>query len=633
MITPSFFRKVRLLILLTFLPLASLFAASESYVQSLTGHLKKGDSVTVIDDKFQNLPLDQWNQLKHLSIDDIITFELRKDTSLNYHTKPFSCTLNVTIKYFTSRDQQTPTEIDNINLVVRYDTAKGKSYADVARYRFKNAFKVTVIINSINSPQWGDKLPDVFRLKDQIVVERKYPFDSRSKGNLHLGAFEPVEPMDLLVASGPNELEQPDPIGDPIGVQLVNGQLIISWDPSAFSGAEEYDLEWTFVDSMSVWGTAIENQYGGQGPFTIPAATETQWMTHNSTRVTVTYSPYTINLPYQSGYVLVRMRSATYQAVTNLRLTGGWVYTIDDQGHSAVAVVPYNERNLNWQYTGAFAEEGKRKEVTTYYDGSQRSRQSVMVNNSDLTYKSDGSLSPTAVVQETIYDLMGRPAVNILPAPTKSNILNYVPSFNQNNSNTPFNYANIHIDNGNNVTSCAISGDPMNTISGASQYYSPSNSFLDAQNLVNYYFNPYIPDAQQFPYSLTQYTPDNTGRVARQGGVGPILQAGGANDTRYFYGKPTITELQRMFGMEAGDASHYLKNMVIDPNGQASVSYIDANGKTIATALAGNAPPTMDSLPGNNSSAISPVNDVLIQPADFTIDAGNLLMSATSTYM
>ena len=170
MTTPCFFRKVRLLFLFLVMPLAGLFAASESYVQSLTGHLKKGDSLTVIDDKFLNLPLDQWNQLKHLSIDDIITFELRRDTLVKYYTRSFTCTLNVSIKYFTSRDDVNPKEIDSVQLVVKYDTTRGKSYVDVARYQFKNAFKVIVVINSINSPEWKDKLPDCFRLDRKSVV-------------------------------------------------------------------------------------------------------------------------------------------------------------------------------------------------------------------------------------------------------------------------------------------------------------------------------------------------------------------------------------------------------------------------------------------------------------------------------
>src|SRR5882762_22302 len=177
MMTKRFLTILRLSLLMSCLPFAGLMASSESYVQSITGHLKKGDSLTVIDDKFLNLPLTDWNRLKHLSIEDVVSFELRQDTALSFWTKSFSCTMNVTIKYYTSRDQQTPKEIDNIDLVVKYDTARGKSYPVVARYRFKDAFKVTVVINSISSPEWKDKLPDVFRLKSQIVVERKYPFD------------------------------------------------------------------------------------------------------------------------------------------------------------------------------------------------------------------------------------------------------------------------------------------------------------------------------------------------------------------------------------------------------------------------------------------------------------------------
>lgn len=629
MITSCFFRRVWLLLLMAVMPMAGLFAASESYVQSLTGHLKKGDSLTVIDDKFLNLPLDQWNQLKHLSIDDIITFELRHDTTLSYFTRSFSCTLNVTIKYWTSRDDQAPKEIDTVNLVIKYDTTRGKSYIDVARYQLKNAFKVTVVINSINSPEWKDKLPDCFRLKSQILVERKYPFDPQAKGKLHLGAFQPMDPKNLLASSGPNSPAETPPTD---ALQPVNGQLPISWNSADFSGAEEYDIEWTYVDMQSARGQAILTTYGGQGPFAIPENVEAQWMWHDATRVTVTSSPYTINLPYQDGYVLVRIRGVGYPTSPTLRVPGSWSYS-DDQGNTCVAYLSTaHQSNLNWQYTGSFAEEGKRREVITYFDGSQRDRQNITINNSDLTYKTDGTLSPTAVVQETIYDIMGRPTVSVLPAPTKSALLDYVPSFNLNSSGNPYSYADINPVQA--TTNCSIAGGPMSTSNGASQYYSPNNSFLDAQNLANFYFNPYIPDAQQYPFSVMQYTPDNTGRVARQGGVGPVLQTGSANDTKYYYGKPTLTELQRMFGQEVGDASHYLKNMVIDANGQAAVTFIDANNKTIATALAGPKPATMDQLPGGDqSTASSTLNDVLIQPTDFTVDAGALNMSATSTFL
>ena len=196
--------KNRILILLSLvvLPFASVWASTESYIQVLSGKIKKGDSCIVIDDKFLNMPLLDWNQVRHLSVDNIITFELRRDTALNYQTKSFSCTLNVTIKYFTSRDETTPKVIDNIDLKVKYDTASGKYYPVSTTYKFKDAFKVIVIVNSISSPEWGKDLPPVFRLSNQILIERKYPFDKSKAPPVMLSLSGwPVHGSDSLMNS------------------------------------------------------------------------------------------------------------------------------------------------------------------------------------------------------------------------------------------------------------------------------------------------------------------------------------------------------------------------------------------------------------------------------------------------
>lgn len=132
-----------------------------------------------MDDKFLNLPLDQWNLIRNLSVNNFITFELRQDTSIYYYNKPFTCTLKVSIRYFTSRDQLKPTEINDISLVVRYDTATGKFYPLYDRYSFKNAYKVTVVVNSITSPEWGEDLPAVFRIKTRSWCNVNIPLPSR----------------------------------------------------------------------------------------------------------------------------------------------------------------------------------------------------------------------------------------------------------------------------------------------------------------------------------------------------------------------------------------------------------------------------------------------------------------------
>jgi RHS repeat-associated protein len=100
------------------------------------------------------------------------------------------------------------------------------------------------------------------------------------------------------------------------------------------------------------------------------------------------------------------------------------------------------------------------------------------------------------------------------------------------------------------------------------------------------------------------------------------------------YGKPTQEELDRLFGNEVGNASHYMKNVVVDPNGQASVSYVDAHGRTIATGLSGPAPASLlplPSLPGATSDTMNLLNN--IREATKLVSTNTLLVTnATNTY-
>src|SRR5690606_4786267 len=64
----------------------------------------------------------------------------------------------------------------------------------------------------------------------------------------------------------------------------------------------------------------------------------------------------------------------------------------------------------------------------------------------------------------------------------------------------------------------------------------------------------------------------------------------------YYYGKPFQLKLDSLFASQVGYASHYKKNLVIDPNGQISVSYLDQEGRVIATALAGEAPDNLNEI-------------------------------------
>lgn len=627
------YKQKHLLILLSLvlLPFANLWASSESYIQTLSGKIKKGDSCTVIDDKFANLPLSEWNQIKHLSVDNLITFELRRDTSLFYQGKPFSCTLNITIRYFTSRDETTPHEIKNVELKVRFDTASGKFYPVTNSYSFKNAFKVTVIVNSISSPEWGDKLPPIFRIRNQIFVERKYPFDANKTA---VTAFSPA--AGGVSASGPaaesgfgDAAFAPPPPPGP----NANGQWTMSWQP--ITGVDEYDVEWTFIDYLDPRGkliTANSTWFDGTQLLAVPTTTEAAWMLHDATRVTVkgTVYSYAIDLPYTNGFVIARYRGVSYDPTYHLRTTAAWQYTDYTNSNHTLGIYlgTGHQQGLNWQFTSNFAEEGKRKELISYFDATLRPRQNETIINNDLDHT---SVRNTAVVAETMYDNMGRPTMDILPAPLTSTALAFYPGVNKNSAGQPYSRDDIASVGTNADGTCNITAGPLSNASGAGQYYSSGNTFL--ADVTNYFFAKYIPNADGKPFSLTEYTTDNTGRIRRQGGVGDSLQIG-MHDTRYFYGKPEgPRDLERLFGMESGDASHYEKNLVVDPNGGISVTYVNSNGKTVATALASNNPPNLDALPSSaTTSAQTNFTQTLIQPTDFTVDAGGLYKSSSTTF-
>jgi len=243
---------------------------------------------------------------------------------------------------------------------------------------------------------------------------------------------------------------------------------------------------------------------------------------------------------------------------------------------------------LNWQATITFSEDGKRKAIVRYYDGSLRSRQTVTKDNT----------TNTVVTAETFYDGQGRPAVQVLPVPGINNIISYIGGLNLFKSNTQLNLPNDQTLTDDPAKffdmqpiATAISITPaLATNTGASKYYSTSNPELSSGT------NAHIPDAEGYPYTVTRYMPDATGRVMAQSGVGAAMQMGKGHETKYYYGTPAQEELDGLFGTEAGNYTHYYKNMVKDANGQMTVSYTDMHGRTIASALAGDAPTNLVAL-------------------------------------
>lgn len=374
---------------------------------------------------------------------------------------------------------------------------------------------------------------------------------------------------------------------------LENGgtELRINW--ADIIEARYYELEWTWIDNYT-------------DDILVPASAQDIVLTvrdfeRNSTRIQTGDTSYRIPLIYSSGFVIYRLRAVGNFSVSedpslSKNKYSAWTsnpYNIEgpnltDWGTPEIGLYEIIEGqhsdNKNWQFQASYAEDGKKKEVVSYFDGSLRNRQTVTTINTDSN----------AIVGEVFYDAQGRPAIEVLPVPIGNNVLRFhngpngEGAFNLNGSGSPYSYLDFDLD-AQNLLDMESDDKKMSTSAGASNYYSPSNTLISG-------FKDQIPNANQYPFSQIEYTPDNTGRIRRKSGVGNTHKLGSSHEMEYYYGMPEQIELNRLFGYSAGNVSHYKKNMVLDPNGQLSISYLDPQGRTIATALAGASPINLEGL-------------------------------------
>ncbi len=371
----------------------------------------------------------------------------------------------------------------------------------------------------------------------------------------------------------------PTPTATPV---LNDKEIQITWNP--IEGAMSYDVEWTWIDGYD------ENEtIPLRLPETIPFTKRDFEL--NSTRIQTSKTQYTIPLIYSKGYLIYRVRAVgRFIEDTNVYRYGAWSEA-EEQTETAEnkleflsdwnAVYTINndhQGDKNWQFQASYAEEGKKKEVVSYFDGTLRNRQTVTRINSD----------DNIIVGEVVYDAQGRPAVEVLPVPTNGEAIDYTDNFNLNTEGETYSYQDFDT-NDRNILDQETTLKAMSTLNGASKYYSPANDIVST-------FKDRIPDAKKYPFSQIEYMPDNTGRIHRKSGVGINHQLGSTHEMEYYYGTPEQKELNRLFGYSVGHFSHYKKNTVIDPNRQASISYIDPQGRTIATALAGISPTNLDAL-------------------------------------
>lgn len=248
----------------------------------------------------------------------------------------------------------------------------------------------------------------------------------------------------------------------------------------------------------------------------------------------------------------------------------------------------------NWIYSRTFTEENKIAEQMTYVNGL------LQVQQSQRYLQSDDKI----LVNQTVYDFSGRPALTTLAAPVTNNAFRYVNRF-------------LQRDDGQLYTAEQFDSDerykyPAPISLGAlHDYYSDTNRDLS------------VPDAEGYPFTRALYYAEGTSRVKEISGVGathriktepredpPIEQI--SRTVKIYYSGVWDDELIPMFGDEAPADTSVYKIITLDPNKTASVVYINTAGETIATCLAnspGNAE-LLDPLPSREGS-LRPITGVI----------------------
>lgn len=548
------------LITLQLLGGASIAFASDDpvSVQVLRGR----DSGIVKDSVLENWDPNFYNLAKRARIlhtDQIVNVISLKIDDESPVFIPDSFNINVAVE-ITLTDQQGHDSIITDSLKIHYRPGEGILSGSENYSVYYGACKVKVKIVNITSDQASWDVTQVLILESTIQASRQYLFDCDA----------PIAGLQ-------------DNLSGIISDSEVD-ELKVTWsDPN--SGQTDYDLEWAWVDENAQGN--FKDEAGNWEPFLV--------FPNNSTRITIpaNINSYKIPLFYDGrGYLLYRVRPVQRNGNSG-RFEGLWTSSFIP-GHGTFFFEGH-ENNLNWQTSTSYAEDGKRKTVVQYFDGSLRGRQTVTKDNSIKS--TSGEEEPTTVVAETFYDYQGRPTIQVLPSPTLNTVISYAHNFNRNianNTGYPKDmYDEITGTGGCDNGATQLSDDLANGNMGAALYYSQNNLWAQGN------FHKYIPDANGYPFTETRYTQDATGRVAAQSGVGQTHKIGSGHETKYYYTTPMPEELDALFGTDVGLASHYSKNAVKDANGQFSISYVDMYGRTIATALAGIGPDNLKKLASN----------------------------------
>lgn len=339
----------------------------------------------VIRDTIQNY---YYNSVSMGLLDDVyvdesaLTISLFKNPRLlAMYDKPFQSKVHIAVNYRLINDPATLVT-KKLILDIENNLTAGTHPKTKDQYIIKNVVWADISIDSLECTGiiHEELIYDLFFLKAEIL------------GN--------------QVKTMPSTADAPSAINTLISDN--GGYIKVLWN--SLPWAESYDLEYTFVDIYQpASGTPLKIPYNFR---------------NNATRVSLNKTSYEIPLIFEQGMVVVRIR-ANGRLSDGSPASGKW--SLAENGEVPVIETPTlvledryiayirntlaHESDLkNWQYIGSFSENGIRRDVVSYADGSLRTRQVVSKNNTNANY---------LMIGETFYDHQGRPAIAALPVPFK----------------------------------------------------------------------------------------------------------------------------------------------------------------------------------------------------------------------
>lgn len=447
----------------------SLFAFGQH--EEFLGDRKEGTQLNslpllqITDPKFSVLN----NQSVFTSVSPAVTIHFGFDDSAKNspsYSDVYTCKIELSVTSYDSDGNKKGAKPVSLS-IVHDNSNKELEFNDYAVYRLPGVHKADVKVVSITYSKPVSTSTVYLALK--FNTDRYY--------NLQLnGSNSSVLPISYKLVKYNGTIEE-----EVSKVSDVAEELVINWSKDSKAPAVEYELEWSWIDNYKKdGGKLLPNEI----------ALSDQDFRLNSTRIQTKDLTYRIPLIYSNGYLVYRVRPVgRFLDDTSKNYYGVWSSGISEK-YLLVSDWPYiveidkaHEGGKNWQYQASFAENGKKKEVVSYFDGSLRNRQTVTKINSNNK----------AIVGEVIYDNQGRAAIEVLPTPIESSGIRFYDKLNTNDSGSVYSHKDFDWDNAS-VKDCnPIPVPKMSNASGAGKYYSSNNVPQEDHQ-------DFVPDAIGYPF-------------------------------------------------------------------------------------------------------------------------------------